>query len=337
MRFPKKRERLEIAQAHDGFHVRLPESKSSNWLNRTAYLCLVLSNGASSETQISNAIKTLFDLSFDPAAQVRKTLQKLKAAGLIEYEESGLEPDFKLLVSVWAPGESVSVATLTNLNALTENLKASNIRHRLMIDPEPSHQLSRDRTLSAVANSDSYSHVLLLDARRSAIEAINSINLIRLLQSGLELVCVPVRTEEPNWAIAAKALLSEPELLRAVSHTYNISFSNVPKPAKKVGEFRQASFVGSQALLISKAGLARLTSSKLVPRYRGFLGESRKEFLEQHWGFFTTAESSNRLLTGEIAFCERFTQSGGTLMVDTQGQFGESLRGARILHQQGLG
>ena len=323
-----------ITATHDGFHAVTSDQKLSTWLNRTGYILLLMCSGENSEAQVVSAIRSLFDLSFDPAPQIRRALQELAKAGLIEFSFVPDQNPHSLLISVWSPGESVHVETMRNLHTLTQRLLARNVAFELVIDNESSHQLSRNRVLSSMVNSGKHSHVLLLDAKKSATRAAKEINLERLLESGLSCVGIPVRSDEPNWSVAAKSPLQNPTQLEAISHSYNVSFDGLSGPKTKVGSFVQASFVGSAALLISKSGIERMIATNQVQRYRGILHGNRKVTFEHHWGFFNPGDVDGLNSSADMAFCERYKNSGGELMIDTQGEFGESIKAVQEMQRR---
>lgn len=325
---PTKRDDLTIVPAHDGFLVTVPDSELVTWLNRTAYIVLRLSTGHNSVQGIAAAIRELFDLFHNPKTEVENALRELQTSGLISHLDTETTSEKSLLILVWAPGESISVPTVKNITAITQLLTNQDIKHHVVIDSQPDHALSRNRALSAILMRDTFSHVLLLDATQQATDAVASISLSRILSSDHDFVTIPVKNSEPNWVKVSAASMLTPQQLSGFSYTYNVMFEELSGPRLRSTGFIEASHTSTSAIVISRAGLEKLVSTPHVTRYRGLVGDGRVEYLEHYWGFFDTLVSSQRVITGDVAFCERWRAAGGHIMADTTGAFGLSLSGA---------
>jgi hypothetical protein len=84
---PTKRDNLTIVPTHEGYLITLPGSELVTWINRTAYMVLLLSNGRNSPRVISQTIQHLFDLHHDPFTEIHQALQELHKSGLVfEYQ-----------------------------------------------------------------------------------------------------------------------------------------------------------------------------------------------------------------------------------------------------------
>lgn len=326
---PTKRDDLTIVPAHDGFLVTVPDSELVTWLNRTAYIVLQFSTGNNSVHGIVAAIRELFDLFHNPKTEVETALRELQTSGLISNLDTENTSENSLLILVWAPGESISVPTLKNITSITQELTNQDIKHHVAIDSQSDLALSRNRALSAILMRDTFSHVLLLDATQQATEAVASISLSRILSSNHDFVTIPVKSSEPNWAKVSAASMLTPQQLSGFSYTYNVKFEELSGPRLRSTGFIEASHTSSAAVVISRSGLEKLVSTPHITRYRGLVGDARVEYLEHYWGFFDTLVSWQRLVTGDVAFCERWRAGGGHIMADTTGAFGQSLSGAR--------
>ncbi|MDH6423396.1 PqqD family protein [Aurantimicrobium minutum] len=326
---PTKRDDLTIVPAHDGYLVTVPDSQLVTWLNRTAYIVLQLSTGTNSVHGIAAAVRELFDLFHNPRAEVENALRELQSSGLISDLASETTSEQSLLILVWAPGESISVSTLKNITSITQTLDSHDITHHMAIDNHADHALSRNRALSAMLMRNTFSHVLLMDATQQASEAVAGVSLGRILSSEHDFVSIPVKSSDPNWAKVSAGSLLTPQQLSGFSFTYNVMFDELKGPRVRSSGFIEASHTSTAAVVISRTGLEKLVSTSHVTRYRGLVGDGRIEYLEHYWGFFDTLVSSQRLVTGDVAFCERWRAAGGHIMADTTGAFGLSLSGAR--------
>lgn len=334
---PKKLEGLKIEPAHDGYLVMSADSRLVTWLNRTAYMVLLLSNGQNSPRIISATLRRVFDLYHDPISEIQQAIQELFKSGLISSAQPEGQKKKALLISVWAPGESVSVTTLKNIHDITAALDASELKYRLVIDSQPDFAMSRNRALSALLMRDSFSHLLLLDAKASATEAVLEVSLATLINSDHDFVTIPVKNNEPNWgkvsATTASSALSAGEL-SGFAYSYNVMFEGLQGPRQRSNGFFEARHTSMAAVLLSRTGIEKLAASNQVIRYRGLIGEQRIEYLEHYWGFFDTLVSWDRVVAGDVAFCERWRAAGGHIMATTAGSFGKSLRAAQALLKQ---
>jgi len=332
---PTQRDNLTIVPTHEGYLVTLPGSELVTWINRTAYMVLVLSNGHNSPRAISQTIQHLFDLHHDPFSEIHQSLQELHKSGLVLEYQGISAPQLSLLISVWAPGESVSVETLKNITAITKALDQAQVKHRLVIDSQPDFALSRNRAMSTMLIRDSFSHLLLLDGNTFSTAAVTEVSLGQIMSSEHDMVTIPVKQGEPHWnRVAASSDLS-PEQLSGFAYTYNVIFEGLDRPRVKSPGYFEALHTSMSAVVLSRVGIEKLSATEHVTRYRGLVGDQRIEYLEHYWGFFDTVVTSKRVAAGDVAFCERWRAAGGHIMATTAGSFGQSLSGAQALLAQG--
>jgi hypothetical protein len=332
---PTKRDNLTIVPTHEGYLVTLPGSELVTWINRTAYMVLLLSNGRNSPREISQTIQHLFDLHHDPFPEIHQALQELHKSGIVIEYQGIAAPQHSLLISVWAPGESVSVETLKNITAMTKALELAQVKHRLVIDSQPDFALSRNRALSAMLMRDGFSHLLLLDGNTHSTHAVTEVSLDHIMSSQHDFVTIPVKQVEPNWnKVSASSGLS-PEQLSGFAYTYNVIFKGVERPRIRSNGYCEALHTSMSAVVLSRVGIEKLSATDHVTRYRGLVGDQRIEYLEHYWGFFDTVVTSQRLASGDVAFCERWRAAGGHIMATTAGSFGHSVSGAQALLAQG--
>ncbi|AWR20702.1 hypothetical protein [Aurantimicrobium photophilum] len=332
---PTKRDNLTIVPTHEGYLVTLPGSELVTWINRTAYMVLVLSNGHNSPRGISQTVQALFDLHHDPFPEIQKALQELHKSGLLVEFQAIPVSQKSLLISVRAPGESVSVETLKNITTMTKVLELAEVKHRLVIDPQPDFALSRNRALSAMLLRDEFSHLLLLDGNTYSTRAVTEVSLDHIMSSQHDFVTIPVKQEEPNWNKASASSGLSPEQLSGFAYTYNVIFEGVERPRIQSNGYFEALHTSMSAVVLSRGGIEKLSASNHVTRYRGLVGDQRIEYLEHYWGFFDSVITSHRVASGDVAFCERWRAAGGHIMATTAGSFGHSLSGARALLAQG--
>jgi hypothetical protein len=81
---PKRVDGLDINPAEDGYIVYQAELDRVHFLNATAVLILELCNGNNSEQEIADMIKDGCGLEGNPAEDVKETLAKMKAEGLLK-------------------------------------------------------------------------------------------------------------------------------------------------------------------------------------------------------------------------------------------------------------
>jgi hypothetical protein len=236
---------------------------------------------------------------------------------------------------VGAPGESVSAETLKNITNITKALEQAQMKHRLVIDSQPDFVLSRNRALSTMLIRDAFSHLLLLDGNTFSTAAVTEVSLDRILSSEHDLVTIPVKQGEPNWnRVAASSGLS-PEQLSGFAYAYNVIFEGLDRPRVKSNGYFEALHTSMSAVVLSRVGIEKLSATEHVTRYRGLVGDQRIEYLEHYWGFFDSLVTSQRVVSGDVAFCERWRAAGGHIMTTTAGSFGESLSGAQAVLTQG--
>jgi len=80
---PRVSEGIEINKVADGYIVYQPERDRVHYLNHTAVLVLELCNGRTRVADLPGLIKSAYDLSAPPAAEVSECLAKLLAEGLV--------------------------------------------------------------------------------------------------------------------------------------------------------------------------------------------------------------------------------------------------------------
>lgn len=332
---PTKRDNLTIVPTHEGYLVTLPGSELVTWINRTAYMVLLLSNGRNSPRAISQTIQNLFDLHHDPFPEIHQALQELHKSGLVIEYLGTPAPQHSVLISVWAPGESVSVETMKNITTITQALERAEVKHRLVIDSQPDFALSRNRALSNMLIRDAFSHLLLLDGNTFATAAVAEVSLDRIMSSEHDFVTIPVKQAEPNWNKVSASSGLTPEQLSGFAYTYNVIFESLERPRIRSEGYFEALHTSMSAVVLSRVRIEKLSATDHVTRYRGLVGDQRIEYLEHYWGFLDALVSSQRVVSGDVAFCERWRAAGGHIMATTAGSFGQSLSGAQALLAQG--
>lgn len=327
---PRQRNDLIIDEVQNGYLVRIPDRPLVSWLNRTARTVLAMCTGTLSAQEIASAHRALFDLSHDPIDEVERALHQLNQAGLVSDVPSRQDESLHLLVAIWAPSASVPREAIAVVNSMLNQLAEAGVRSHLVVDPSEDRSTARNRALSAAVVGEQYSHVLLLDATPAVCAAVDQVSVARILRSEHELVGIPVSLGAPDWERVAWADLPDPRQLRAVAHQYNVSFDGLGRHRKRDAGFVEARYVGPEAMVLRTDALARMTGTDAVERYRGVYGSRYTESFEHLWGFFDPMSTSNGMqLLGDVAFCERWSRSGGTLMVDITGQFGDAIAAAR--------
>ena len=329
---PTRRLDVEMIPAHDGFVVRVPGSDLYTWLNRTALMVFLLSTGKNSTEAIAGTIRHMFSLYRDPIEDVRHALDSLQLAGLIEGAEALVLKE-SVLIALWAPNSSVDRSVMQNMERITANLRKAGITSRTFVDPTPSRALAKNLACTALITLESESHLLLLEATAEATAAAAEIDFSELIATGEPFIGIPVQKHDVNWYRVASAN-SVPgiggEDLKALSHEFNVTFEGLEGPKRRVNGLVEARSISSEALLLSREGLASLAASKHVTRYRGRIGENMLERLEHVWGFFDLLTHKTNLTIGEdVSFCERWKANGGHIMISRSGLFGESTKAAQ--------
>ncbi|MEY2698268.1 MAG: hypothetical protein RL720_224 [Actinomycetota bacterium] len=329
---PTRRLDVEMIPAHDGFIVRLPGSDLFTWLNRTALMVFLLCTGQNSTEAIAGTIRHAFSLYRDPIEDVRHALDSLQLAGLIEGAEALVLKE-SVLIALWAPNSSVDRSVMQNMDRINANLRKAGIASRTFVDPTPSRALSKNLACTALITLESESHLLLLEATAEATAAAAEVDFAELIATGESFIGIPVQKPVVNWYRVASAN-SVPgiggEDLKALSREFNLTFEGMTGPKRRVDGLVEARFISSEALLLSRAGLANLAGTHHVTRYRGRIGENMIERLEHVWGFFDLlTHPTNLTISEDISFCERWKAHGGHVMVARSGLFGESTKAAQ--------
>lgn len=81
--FPKTAQGLEVNAVADGYVVYQSERDRVHYLNSTAALILELCNGRNAESDLPELLRSAFDLSAPPTAEVKTCLKTLRTEGLI--------------------------------------------------------------------------------------------------------------------------------------------------------------------------------------------------------------------------------------------------------------
>ncbi len=326
---PSRRPDVTVTPAADGYLARVPGTPSVSWLNRTAYLVMQLCTGANDPAAISRAVAQAFALSSPPHEAVRDTIADLVTAGLVSPGASTRTPQPSIRVDVWAPGTSVSVDVMTQIQGLLADAESSGITASLHIDATRSLRTARNRAASTALQESSASHVLWLDADPRAIAAVRRASVTRLAASPFEVIGVPIPVGDPVWSRARDAATALPELsadqLRAYAQDYSVAFSSTADVSRREQGFVEGAYCSSGAMLVRRTALERMAGSGHVSRHRGSVSSGAMT-MDAGWGFFDPLLSQDFMdLDEDYAFCERIRAAGGRVMVDVAGGLGTRL------------
>lgn len=330
---PQRRPGLVLQPADDAFLVTSNDSDAITWINRTAAIIFELCNGKNDPRAIASALAAAFELPWIPEPDVLRTIDQLVTAGLVSVTEpvffESPNSEANVLLAVWNPHEVTQTGVFTRIESFRERARKEGIRTSVAFSSETSMRLARNGAAASVIESNTFSHVLFLDATLDACEPLGTVSLRRLIDSQHSVIGLPVQIGDTVWQrvqqLAVAHPNSDPQSFAAIARGFNVGFGGLLGKKRIQDGFLEARSVGSQALLVSRFALQRLAGSHAAPLTRGEATVSHV-FRIQCWGFFDPVMSVDRLSIGEdLAFCERWRSLGEHVMIDTQGLFGKSL------------
>ena len=333
MSHARRRDRLEITSAADGYLVRVPDGTAVTWMNRTAYLIFQLCTGSNSDSAIANALASAFHMNWTPLVPIRAAIAELVTAGLVTPAETSPPAITRHLeIVIWAPGPAIQPEVATGILNLNNGIDSAGIPTSIVLERDRSMRSARNRAANRVVRDAGTTHLLLVDATTEAIGSVLQVGIARLVDSEHPVIGVPVPWSFPAWDRVHEAASTLPEIspleLEAYAHGYDVSFAGVPQRRAENG-FIEASHCGSAAMMVQRSALERIAGSHVVTRNRGVLSQGRI-FTDPGWGFFDPAISEENIdFDEDLAFCQRVRASGGAVMIDLTGSFGTCVRVAQ--------
>lgn len=335
--FPQRVADVELESVDGAFFAVTPGSKTVTWLNKTAAMVFLLCTGENSEVVIAETLRQLFDLSKPPIKDVQDTVSDLISAGLVTATQRPPVDNPHVYVVLWTPSVMIDTDVLTDCSTLLESLRTQNITTTLIVDRDQNLRRSRNRAASSLVVEGNATHLLFLDATKNALHAVMEMSVARAIESQHGLVGFPVVIGDLNWArvhnVARSMTELDVDLLSASAHSYDVHFGKSSSPPNSPRVIRDgyihANSVSSSALLVTRSALEIIAGSNLTNAGRGLMVSIGAVAIEKNWGFFDPISSLNAIDLGEdTSFCERWRATGGSVMVDTTGGFGLSLKAA---------
>lgn len=173
---------------------------------------------------------------------------------------------------------------------------------------------ARNGFAATMLADESITHLLMVDADNTVEPA----TVIRLLQSGHDLVGVGIPYRRIRWDHLHEALTSGRELtveqLQAISHDYSVWFDLSPEVSRvPVDGFLPVRAVGTGVLLASRRVFQTLRDSGRVDHYATGGGEVQPS----GWTFFDPyVDPEGTYLSEDYALCARWRACGEAVWVD---------------------
>jgi len=187
-------------------------------------------------------------------------------------------------------------------------------RHEIVTIPDGLVTRSRNAFASAVVRNPDITHLLMLDA--DVVVAPDGVE--RLVRAGHDVCGAVVALRQIGWQRVREHLDECPDAtaedLRSIANEYAVQM--LPGQ-RRVDGFVPVRFIGSAAMLISRAALVVLSDTDQVERVEN--GLPGPDGLDSGWTFFDPiVDEAGTYLSEDYAFCERWRLSGGTIWADLQ-------------------